>query len=106
MSILGEKKTLLPDINPQLAYDAKQRRKLRNQKIKEFLTNLTDIDKENSKIPFHLLMGNFRRKKMLDTLKDKTMSHTAKLDMLSPFRELIGSTTNEESDFTPTLTLQ
>ena len=40
-------------------------------------------------IPFQLLMSNFRRKKILETLKDKKISYDDKDEILKPYEDYI-----------------
>lgn len=74
------------------------RRKFRNAKdeICNFFQNLTKSKHQRSKsgdnpknIPFQLLMSNFRRKKILETLKNKKISFEEKNEILQPYEEYI-----------------
>ena len=81
------------------------RREFKNAKddIKRFFENLTKVasTEKRSKsgdsikkrgpanIPFQLLMGNFRRKKIIDTLRDKSITYKDKTEILQPYEEYI-----------------
>lgn len=45
--------------------------------------------KQVKSIPFQLLMGNFRRKRILETIKNKELSSTEKSEMLGTYEDLI-----------------
>ena len=83
------------------------RKKFKNARgdICTFFQNLTELNMKKSKrrsksgevqqkndarnIPFQLLMGNFRRKKILETLKDTKLSHDEKNDILLPYEDYL-----------------
>jgi light-regulated signal transduction histidine kinase (bacteriophytochrome) len=65
------------------------------ENIQNFFSNLTYVekDKKSSKkvenIPFQLLMGNFRRKHIIDTIKNRKLSPEQRCEILEPMEELI-----------------
>lgn len=84
--------------------DRDNRRKFKNARgnICTFFQNLTelhrkqkrsksgDVPKNKAKnIPFQLLMGTFRRKKILETLKDNRMSYDEKNEILMPYEDYL-----------------
>ena len=85
---------------PSTSVEIKQnRRKFRNARgdICNFFTNLTKHKRAKSgddkkgtveNIPFQLLMGNFRRKKILETLKSKK-TNDEKNEILQPYEDYL-----------------
>lgn len=50
--------------------------------IKNFFQNLSSENDNTEKMSFGMLMSNFRRKKIIDTLKNKDISYTEKQEIL------------------------
>ena len=50
-------------------------------------------------IPFQLLMGNFRRKKILDTLKNKQITYDEKNNILQPYEDYIDRVLDQFQDY-------
>ena len=107
MDVTSEMESLSQIQEPSII-TKENRRKFRNAKgdISNFFNNLTKTTKhkraksgENAKnIPFQLLMGNFRRKKILDTLKNKQITYDEKNNILQPYEEYIDRVLNEFQD--------